>query len=50
MGSLLLSKTMEIRDNLKIDSFDRMFSNQDTMPSGGYGNLIALPFQNEPLK
>lgn len=50
MGSLLLSKTMEIRDNLKIDSFDRMFPNQDTMPSGGYGNLIALPFQNEPLK
>ena len=50
MGSLLLSKTMEIRDNLKIDSFDRMFPNQDTMPKGGYGNLIALPFQNEPMK
>ena len=50
MGSLLLSKTMEIRDNLKIDSFDRMFPNQDTMPKGGYGNLIALPFQNNPMK
>ena len=50
MGSLLLSKTMEIRDNLKIDSFDRMFPNQDTMPKGGYGSLIALPFQNEPMK
>ena len=50
LGSLLLSKTMEIRDNLKIDSFDRMFPNQDTMPKGGYGNLIALPFQNEPMK
>ena len=50
MGSLLLSKTMEIRDNLKIDSFDRMFPNQDTMPKGGYGNLIALPFQNKPMK
>ena len=50
MGSLLLSKTMEIRDNLKIDSFDRMFPNQDTMPKGGYGNLIALPFQKEPVK
>lgn len=50
MGSLLLSKTMEIRDNLKIDSFDRMFPNQDNMPKGGYGSLIALPFQNEPMK
>ena len=50
MGSLLLSKTMEIRDNLKIDSFDRMFPNQDTMPNGGYGNLIALPLQSEPSK
>ncbi len=50
MGSLLLSKTMEISDNLKIDSFDRMFPNQDTMPKGGYGNLIALPFQKEPME
>lgn len=50
LGSLLLSKTMEIRDNLKIDSFDRMFPNQDFMPKGGFGNLIALPFQTEPAK
>lgn len=50
LGSLLLSKTMEIRDNLKIDSFDRMFPNQDFLPNGGYGNLIALPFQTEPVK
>ena len=41
---------MEIRDNLKIDSFDRMFPNQDYLPKGGYGNLIALPFQTEPAK
>lgn len=50
LGSLLLSKTMEIRDNLSIKSFDRMFPNQDFLPKGGYGNLIALPFQNEPSK
>lgn len=49
LGSLLLSKTMEI-SNLSISSFDRMFPNQDTLPKGGYGNLIALPFQNEPSK
>ena len=49
LGSLLLSKTMEI-SNISITSFGRMFPNQDTLPKGGYGNLIALPFQNEPSK
>ncbi len=49
LGSLLLSKTMEI-SNISITSFDSMFPNQDTLPKGGYGNLIALPFQNEPSK
>lgn len=49
LGSLLLSKTMEI-SNLSISSFDRMFPNQDTLPKGGFGNLIALPFQKEPAK
>ena len=49
LGSLLLSKTMEI-SNISISSFDRMFPNQDTLPKGGYGNLIALPFQYEPSK
>ena len=49
LGSLLLSKTMEI-SNVSISTFDRMFPNQDTLPKGGYGNLIALPFQNEPSK
>ena len=49
LGSLLLSKTMEI-SNISISSFDRMFPNQDILPKGGYGNLIALPFQNEPSK
>ena len=49
LGSLLLSKTME-SISLPISSFDRMFPNQDFLPKGGYGNLIALPFQNEPAK
>jgi superfamily II DNA or RNA helicase len=30
------------------DSFDRLFPNQDTLPKGGFGNLIALPLQREP--
>lgn len=50
LGRLLLSKTMDTSEYLKIDSFDRMFPNQDTLPSGGYGSLIALPLQQEPLK
>lgn len=49
MGSLLLSKTMELT-NLSPTSFDRMFPSQDTLPKGGYGNLISLPFQKEPAK
>ena len=48
LGSLLLSKSMESIDTLKIDSFDRMFPNQDYLPKNGYGNLIALPFQIKP--
>ena len=24
-------------------SYDRFFPNQDTLPKGGFGNLIALP-------
>ncbi len=47
MACYLLTKTMERRHELPMDSYDRLFPNQDTMPRGGFGNLIALPFQNE---
>ncbi|MBS0465921.1 MAG: DEAD/DEAH box helicase, partial [Proteobacteria bacterium] len=33
---------------LKLESYDRLFPNQDTMPKGGFGNLIALPLQKWP--
>ena len=33
---------------LAFDSYDRLFPNQDTMPKGGFGNLIALPLQKGP--
>jgi superfamily II DNA or RNA helicase len=36
---------MERRPNLSFDSYDRFFPNQDTLPHGGFGNLIALPLQ-----
>ena len=31
-----------------LDSYDRLFPSQDTMPKGGFGNLIALPLQHGP--
>ena len=49
MGNILLTKTME-KDSLDLNSYDRLFPNQDTMPKGGFGNLIALPFQGECSK
>jgi hypothetical protein len=48
LGSLLLTRTMERRHQLGLDSYDRFFPNQDTMPKGGFGNLIALPLQKIP--
>ncbi len=48
LGSLLLTETMERRPDLGLDSYDRFFPNQDTLPQGGFGNLIALPLQKEP--
>lgn len=48
LGSLLLTRTMERRHQLGLDSYDRLFPNQDTMPKGGFGNLIALPLQRAP--
>jgi hypothetical protein len=39
---------MERRHHLGLDSYDRFFPNQDTMPQGGFGNLIALPLQWMP--
>jgi hypothetical protein len=48
LGSLLLTRTMERRHQLGLDSYDRFFPNQDTMPKGGFGNLIAIPLQKNP--
>lgn len=50
LGSYLLTETMEDYSNLSFTSYDRFFPNQDTMPVGGFGNLIALPLQYEPRK
>ncbi|MFQ5803882.1 MAG: DEAD/DEAH box helicase family protein [Candidatus Methylomirabilales bacterium] len=47
MGCYLLTETMARRHQLSMDSYDRLFPNQDTMHKGGFGNLIALPLQYE---
>lgn len=48
LGNYLLAKAIETRHHIGMDSFDRMFPNQDTLPEGGFGNLIALPLQKDP--
>ncbi len=50
MGCFLITQTMARRPELPMNSYDRFFPNQDTMPRGGFGNLIALPFQDGPRK
>jgi superfamily II DNA or RNA helicase/very-short-patch-repair endonuclease len=45
LGSHLLTETMDRRADIGLDSYDRFFPNQDTLPQGGFGNLIALPLQ-----
>ena len=45
LGAWLVTRTMERRPEIGFASYDRFFPNQDTMPLGGFGNLIALPLQ-----
>ena len=45
LASAILTRTMERRYALGLDSYDRLFPSQDTLPKGGFGNLIALPLQ-----
>jgi superfamily II DNA or RNA helicase len=48
MACFLLTETMAHRHQLSMASYDRLFPNQDTLPRGGFGNLIALPLQHGP--
>lgn len=50
LGCALLTRATESRHEIGLDSYDRLFPNQDTMPKGGFGNLIALPLQKIPRK
>ena len=48
VGCHLITETMASRHELSMASYDRLFPSQDTMPRGGFGNLIALPLQHGP--
>lgn len=48
LGTAIISHTCSRTRQLKLESYDRLFPNQDTMPKGGFGNLIALPLQKIP--
>ena len=48
LGMALISHTCDRIRQLSLESYDRFFPNQDTLPKGGFGNLIALPLQKLP--
>jgi superfamily II DNA or RNA helicase len=48
LGAFMLTQAMESRPEMGFDSYDRFFPSQDTLPRGGFGNLIALPMQAKP--
>lgn len=50
LGCAILTRTMERRHQIGLDSYDRFFPSQDTLPTGGFGNLIALPLQRIPRR
>jgi len=48
LGAALISYTCNRTRQLSLTSYDRLFPNQDTLPKGGFGNLVALPLQKHP--
>ena len=48
LGSFLITETMDQRPEIGLESYDSFFPKQDTIPQGGFGNLIAIPLQKKP--
>ena len=48
LGTAIISHTCARTRQLELTSYDRLFPNQDTIPKGGFGSLIALPLQKKP--
>ncbi len=49
-GKTIIKLAMQKSKSISFSSFDRMFPNQDLLPKGGFGNLIALPLQGDSYK
>lgn len=45
LGTIIMARAAARRPDLPLRSYDRFFPNQDVLPPGGFGNLIALPLQ-----
>ena len=50
LGCALITFAMEQLGGMSFESYDRLFPTQATIPEGGFGNLIALPFQGKAQK
>ena len=50
LGTVLLTEAMTRSPDIGFGSYDRFFPSQDTLPQGGFGNLIALPLQGGPRR
>ena len=50
LGTIILMQAIEKEYQQEFNSYDRFFPSQDTLPKGGFGNLIALPLQRIPRK
>ncbi len=50
LGNAILTEAMEREGRMSFKSYDRFFPNQDFMPEGGFGNLVALPLQGQARK
>ncbi|MBR5394322.1 MAG: DEAD/DEAH box helicase family protein [Bacteroidaceae bacterium] len=50
LGNAILTEAMNRDGRISFKSYDRFFPNQDTLPEGGLGNLVALPLQGKTRK
>ena len=50
LGNAILTEAMNRDGRLTFKSYDRFFPNQDAVPEGGFGNLVALPLQGRARK
>ena len=46
-GNAILTEAMTHNGQMSFNSYDRFFPNQDYLPEGGFGNLVALPLQGQ---